>query len=389
MSERTYLDYNATAPLHPNVRARMIDVLSQTGNPSSVHAEGRRQRAFLEQAREKVAALAGADPAQVVFTSGGTEANVTALSPAFAGAARRNARCFVSAIEHPSVLEGGRFGAEQVATIAVGHDGVVDCGRFKSQIEALAANQPEVPILVSVMAANNETGALQPIAEIAGIAHGVGGIVHCDAVQAAGRVPLDMERLGADMLTLSAHKIGGPHGVGALVLGDRVRPLGDALLVGGGQERRRRAGTENVAGIAGFGIAAEVALDGLSDMARLAKMRDQLEGELAAVAPGVHVFAGETARLANTTCFAVPGMLAETLVIAFDLAGVAVSAGAACSSGKVERSHVLDAMGASKDQAWAAVRVSLGPETATTDIECFVSAWSDIYGRFEEHRRAA
>src|SRR5262245_15760916 len=268
MNQRSYLDYNATAPLRDEVREAMTAALSLDGNPSSVHAEGRAARAAMEQARVKVAALVGAQPDDLIFTSGGTEANALALA-AQSGEAWQ---CYLSAVEHPSVLSGGRFYRETTTVVPVTTDGVIDFGILAKQLEKhhLGGWRP----FVSLMAANNETGAVQPVAETSKNVHEAGGLFPTDAVQAAGRIKLDMAALGADMLSLSAHKIGGPKGVGALLLGNgaSVQPL----IKGGGQERRRRAGTENVAGIVGFGVAAELAAAELADMSRIAALRGEL-----------------------------------------------------------------------------------------------------------------
>jgi cysteine desulfurase len=390
MSPRTYLDYNATAPMRAQAANAMAAVLGETGNPSSVHAEGRRAREHVETAREKLAGLINAKPRNVIFTSGGTEANMTALTPrAVAPEGTSGAHCFVSSIEHPSVLCGGRFEPADVSTIAVGADGTVDVSGFAAQLQAYRSRNPNAPFMASVMLANNETGAIQPVAEIAELVHEFGGTLHCDAVQAAGKIGVDMASLGADMLTLSAHKMGGPQGVGALVLGAGAENFSSPLLRGGGQELRRRAGTENVAGIVGFGVAAEIAGDDIGDFQRIGQLRDELERQTKSVSPDAVVFAESAPRLANTSCFAVPGMKAETCVIGLDLEGIAVSAGSACSSGKVERSHVLDAMGVDQGLAECAVRVSLGWKTQAADIERFVAAWSLIHRRVQEQRRAA
>ena len=381
MSERFYLDYNATAPLRPEVQAAMVAAFASYGNPSSVHAEGREARAVIEAAREKVAALAGAHPEDVIFTSGGTEANALALAP-HAGA---NWRCYVSAIEHPSVLSGGRFGSEAIRRIPVTQDGVVDLEWLAAELAPEDARDWRP--LVSLMLANNETGAVQPVAEAAEIVHGAGGLLHSDAVQAAGRLRIDLQALGVDMLTLAAHKIGGPKGAGALIVksGVAVEPL----IRGGGQERRRRAGTENVAGIAGFGVAAELAAREVEETGTLLQLRDELERGALAISPDAIVPSGRVARLPNTSCIAVPGAKAETLVIGLDLAGVAVSSGSACSSGKVEASHVLTAMGVAPEIAQGAIRVSLGFGTRSTDIQSFLGAWSELVARLKQSRKAA
>jgi cysteine desulfurase len=380
MTERSYLDYNATAPLRPVVREAMIAALSLIGNPSSIHAEGRAARAAIETARGKVAALLRARPEDVIFTSGGTEANALGLMP---GAA--DERLHVSAVEHPSVLAGGRFSAAQVSRLPVTADGVIDLDFLASELTKphLKGTRP----LVSLMVANNETGALQPVAAAGKIVHDAGGVLHSDAVQAAGKVALDMTALGADLVSLSAHKLGGPKGIGALVLrkGLAVEPL----LKGGGQEVRRRAGTENVAGIVGFGVAAEAAAAELDAGQTIATLRHALEARALAIAPEAVVLSARVARLPNTSCIAVPGTKAETLVIGLDLAGVAVSAGSACSSGKVEASHVLNAMGVGSELTRSAIRVSLGYGSTPADIERFIEAWGGLIKRLKQSRKAA
>ncbi|WP_316225443.1 cysteine desulfurase family protein [Bradyrhizobium sp. SZCCHNS3052] len=371
MADRIYLDWNATTPLRPQARAAILAAMDLVGNPSSVHAEGRKARRLTEEAREVIARGLGTVARHVVFTSGGTEANVLALSPGLRAPAGPVERLLVSAVEHASVLAGGRFAPSAVQTIPVDASGVVDLGR----LEALLAGGP--PALVSVMAANNETGALQPASKVAEIVHQAGGLLQVDAVQAFGKIPLDIKEMGADLVTISAHKIGGPKGVGALVLGAGVEePI--PVLRGGGQERGRRAGTENVAGIAGFGAAAGAALAGLEvDLPRITALRDRLETGLRQTA-GVTVFSSEAARLPNTTLFTAPGLKAETAVIGFDLEGIAVSSGSACSSGKVQPSHVLEAMGASSAAAQGAVRLSLGWSTTEADVDRGLQAWRKL-----------
>jgi cysteine desulfurase len=370
MVDRVYFDWNATAPLRPEARAAMEAALDHVGNPSSVHAEGRAAHQVLEKARESVAALAGADPRCVTFTSGGTEANVLALSPGYGG---RRDRLLVSAIEHPSVLAGGRFPAEAVEQIPVSADGIIDLAALERRLAALAGAP-----LVSLMLANNETGVIQPVAEAAEIVRATGGLLHVDAVQAAGRIPIDINALGADLLTLSGHKIGAPKGVGALIRRHRDLVI-EPLITGGGQESRLRAGTENVAAIAGFGGAAVAAAGDLERDGRLVCVgRDRVEACLAMSAPDVVIFGMVCERLPNTTLFAVPGVKAETAVIALDLAGVAVSSGAACSSGKVAPSHVLAAMGVPQELARGAIRISIGPTTTETEVESFQIAWNTV-----------
>lgn len=360
MRPTAYLDHNATSPLRPAAFDAMADAMRVGGNPSSVHASGRRARAIVDKARREVASLCAAEPSEIVFTSGGTEANNLALS----GAGRR--RVLVSAIEHDSV----RRAVPHAEILPVDGDGVLDLAALE---RALAAS--DEPALISVMLANNETGVLQPVTEVIRVARSVGALVHCDAVQGAGKVPVHLRDLGVDYLSISAHKIGGPTGVGALVV-RKGAPLSPALR-GGGQESGRRAGTENVAGIAGFGAAAMLAAPGLD----LRALRDRLELSLVQIAGGARVFGAAVPRLCNTSCISMPGVPAETQVMALDLAGVCISAGAACSSGKVQRSPVLEAMGVSAAEAACASRISLGWNTGAADIECLIAAWQNLYIR--------
>ena len=373
--ERAYFDWNATAPLREAAWEAWQQALAVPGNPSSIHAEGRAARRLVEEAREAVARLAGAAWADVIFTASGTEANALALTPAIETATEKRPRdrLFISAIEHSSVRTGGRFAPEAVEELPVDADGRLDLATIG---QALArASRP----LVSIMLANNETGVIQPVAEAAALVHAAGGFLHVDAVQAAGRIPCEMGALGADLLTLSAHKIGGPKGVGALIRASDDIHIADPLIRGGGQERGLRAGTENVAGIAAFGAAAAVAsTQAGAEAAAMLVLRNRLEAELKAVTPQAVIFGEGAERLPNTTLFALPGMRAETAVIAFDLEGVAVSSGAACSSGKVQPSHVLAAMGVSPALTQAAVRVSLGWETTERDIERLLGAWRKL-----------
>ena len=374
MTDRVYLDWNATTPLRPEARAAMAAAWDLSGNPSSVHAEGRRARRLVEDARAVIAGAVGALPRNVVFTSGGTEANTLALIPGLRSSAGQLVeRLLVSAIEHVSVLAGGRFPAEAIGKIRVSGSGVVDLEHLRD----LLASGP--PALVSIMAANNETGALQPLAEAAALVHAAGGLLHVDAIQAFGKIALNLKDMAADLVSLSAHKLGGPKGAGALVLADGLTGL-EPLLRGGGQELSRRAGTENVAGVAGFGAAAAAAMSALeSDAKRLENLRNRLESGLRQT-PGMIVFSEDAPRLPNTTLFTVPGMRAETAVIAFDLAGIAVSSGSACSSGKVQPSHVLEAMGFGPKLAQGAVRLSLGWSTSQSEVDCCLEAWRKLAG---------
>ncbi|HVX78630.1 MAG TPA: cysteine desulfurase family protein [Bradyrhizobium sp.] len=372
MSDRIYLDWNATTPLRSEAREAMTAAWDRCGNPSSVHAEGREARALVEEARALVAGAVGAKPRNVVFTSGGTEANALALRPGLhLGAGAPVERLVVSAIEHASVLAGGQFSPQAVSMVGVTRSGVVDLDQLRTALDG------KPPALVSIMLANNETGALQPVAEAAGIVHAAGGVLHVDAIQALGKIPVDIGALGADLVTVSAHKIGGPKGIGAVALAEGLEGLG-ALLRGGGQERGRRAGTENVVGIIGFGAAAKAAIAALeTDPAGIERLRNQLERDLRQV-PEIIVFSEDAPRLPNTTLFTVPGLKAETAVIGFDLAGVAVSSGSACSSGKVQSSHVLAAMGFGPDLAEGAVRLSLGWSTSQGDVNRCLEAWRKL-----------
>ena len=361
MTAPVYMDYNASAPIRPEAAAAMNAALALGGNPSSVHAHGRRARRAVEDAREQVAAAIGAAAPAVVFTSGATEANGLALL----GSGRE--RILISAIEHDSV----RAAAPAAEIVPVTSAGLVDLDALATMLDS-----DRRPALVSLMLANNETGVLQPVAEAARIAHAHGALLHCDAVQAVGRVPVDVNSLGVDLLSLSAHKLGGPAGVGAL-----YRREGVALAPqfrGGGQERGQRAGTENLAGIAGFAVAAEMAVRELDKAPRLADLRDTLERRIAVASRGAVLFGVGAARLPNTVCVALSGISAETQVMALDLDGISVSAGSACSSGKLKPSAVLLAMGVAPDLARSAIRVSLGWLSQASDIDRFMTAWNGL-----------
>jgi cysteine desulfurase len=381
MPDRVYLDWNATTPLRPEAKAAMAAAWELSGNPSSVHTEGRQARRLVEDARAAVATAVGARAQDVVFSSGGTEANALALMPGLRRSAGHQVqRLLVSAIEHASVLSGGRFPADAIKTIKVTTSGLIDLDHLRE----LLTDGP--PALVSVMLANNETGAIQPVAEVARFVHEAQGLLHVDAIQAFGKISFDINGMGADLVTLSAHKIGGPKGVGAVVLAEDVQGL-EPLLRGGGQELGRRAGTENVAGISAFGAAARATMAALeADAGRLRDLQNLLEGGLKQT-PDMIVFSETTPRLPNTTLFTVPGLKAETAVIGFDLAGIAVSSGSACSSGKVQPSHVLDAMGQGRELAQGAVRLSLGWSTSRTDIELALKAWRKLANTLLKGRR--
>jgi cysteine desulfurase len=377
MLDRVYLDWNATAPLRDEARRAFADALGAVGNPSSVHAEGRAARRLIEQARAQVAALVGAAPANVIFTSGGTEANALALTPFIETATEKTPRggLLISSIEHPSVRAGGRFAAAAITELPVDPDGRL---MLAALAEALACvDRP----LVSIMLANNETGVIQPVADAAALVHAAGGLLHVDAVQGVARTICDISALGADLMTVSAHKIGGPKGVGALIRGRDDIHFAEPLIRGGGQERGARGGTENVPGITAFGAAAAAAHAQMpAETPRMLALRQKLEEGLCAVAPSAVIFGAGVPRLPNTTMFAVPGVKAETAIIGLDLEGVAVSSGAACSSGKVQASHVLEAMGYAPPLTQAALRVSVGWTTTEADVERFQNAWRKAHG---------
>lgn len=373
---RAYLDHNATSPLRGPARANMLDCLQTAGNPSSVHAEGRAARALVEASREKVAALVGGRARNVVFTSGATEALNLALSGRWRGPQGAPARLLLSATEHVAALDGHGFG-DRAEVLPVDRAGLLDLGALDAALAGVDA-----PQLLCLQAANNETGVLQPVAAAAEKAHAAGGLVVCDAVQAVGRIACTFETTGADMLVLSSHKLGGPQGAGALVLREASLTCDRPLIRGGGQERGFRAGTENVAAIAGFGAAAEDAASHRAEEAeRLAGLRDRLEADIKRLAAGVVIFGSTAPRLPNTCAFAIPGFAAETALMAFDLAGVALSSGSACSSGKVRRSHVLAAMGVSEDVARGALRASLGWTSTEADVATFSVALAEILAR--------
>ncbi|MER8970589.1 cysteine desulfurase [Mesorhizobium sp. M0808] len=375
---RAYLDYNASAPLLASARAAVVAALDVAANPSSVHSEGRAARRLIEDARRDVARLVSAKAEHVVFTSGATEAASTLLTPDWqmGRGAVRMSRLYVSEADHPCLLNGGRFPAAQVTRIGVDADGVV---RLDVLAEALVQHDKVEGLpLVAIHAANNETGVIQPVGRIAEIVKAAGGILVVDAVQAAGRIPLDMSAGYADYLILSSHKIGGSKGVGAIVAAsDLMMPK--PLVSGGGQEKGHRGGTENLAAIAGFGAAAREASAGLQTIETVRQRRDEIEAIVKTLVPDAEIFGIGAPRLANTTFFAIAGIKAETAQIAFDLAGVALSAGSACSSGKVGPSHVLKAMG--YGDGLGALRVSVGHATSAEDIELFRSALATIVAR--------
>jgi cysteine desulfurase len=382
---RAYLDWNASAPISDQAREAMLAALELAGNASSVHAEGRAARHLVEEARVGVAALAGAKAENVVFTSGATEAAATLLTPRYRMGRSPLAvsRVYVSATDHPCVLCGGRFPPDRVTIVGVEENGIVDLVALG---DALARHdKSEGLALVAMQIANNETGVIQPIAEIGKVAREAGAIVALDAVQAAGRIPLDISDGSADFLILSSHKIGGPKGAGAIVAASGLM-MPAPLLPGGGQEHGHRAGTENVSAIAGFGAAAREAGIAVADMDAVRAMRDAIEAEIARLAPDAIFYGRDAERLPNTIFFSLPGLKAETAQIAFDLAGVALSAGSACSSGRVGPSHVLKAMGHDGE---GGLRVSIGSRTTASEVELFRTALAGIAARRGAKREAA
>ncbi len=382
---RAYLDWNASAPISDAARGAMLAALDLAANASSVHAEGRAARHLIDEARDDVAALVGAKAENVVFTSGATEAAATLLTPRYRMGRSPLAvsRVYVLATDHPCVLCGGQFPADKLMAIGVDENGVVDIPALR---DALARHdKSEGLALVAMHVANNETGVIQPIAEIGKVAREVGAIVVFDAAQAAGRIPLDISDGSADFLVLSSHKLGGPKGAGAIIAASGLM-MPAPLLPGGGQEHGHRAGTENVAAIAGFGAAAREARAAVADSSALRAMRDAIGAEILRLAPDAIFYGMDAERLPNTIYFSLPGLKAETAQIAFDLAGVALSAGSACSSGRVGPSHVLKAMGHDGE---GGLRVSIGPRTTSAEVELFRTALAGIAARRSAKREAA
>ena len=364
MSDRIYLDHNATAKIRPEVIDALTSAMVSVGNASSVHGAGRNARNLVEKARGQVATLIGAEFDQVVFTSGGTEANNQVMQPC------DPSRTFVSAVEHPAVLDA----CPRAQRVPVDSDGVLDLSALESMLE-----KTENPQMVALMLANNETGVFQPVARAAEIAHHYGALIHCDAVQAVGKVPVNFNALGVDTMAMTAHKFGGPQGIGALVI--RTPESVHCLMRGGGQERGLRGGTESVAHIIALGRAAEISLERMDEYTDIADLRDQMEARLTEATPGIKIFGVRARRLPNTSKLLMPGVSSETQVISFDLAGIEVSAGSACSAGRIEPPYVLTAMGVPDEDALCALRVSLGWDTSEADIDRFLVEWRRIVER--------
>lgn len=358
---KTYLDYNATAPIRPEIISLMVNIMGQVGNASSVHNFGRTARKYIEDARAQVATLCQVEPEQIIFTCGATESINTALC------GYNDRRVLISAIEHPAVMAS----APHAEIIPVTKDGLVNMMAYK---ELLHGDAP--PAMVSVMLVNSETGVIQPIPELAKMAHDVGALFHCDAVQGAGRIDISLDKLGVDYLSLSAHKMAGPQGVGALVL---RKGLGlKKFILGGGQEKNLRAGTHNTAGIAGMGLAAQMALQNMPHYNDIQKLRDTLETEIRKITNKAVIYGENAPRVGNTCNVGLTGLPAQIQMMALDLDGVAVSSGSACSSGSFKPSHVLTAMGVDEEGAKSALRISIGYATISADIDHFLQSWSKI-----------
>jgi len=361
---KTYLDYNATAPIRSEVIDLVTKVMREVGNASSVHGHGRAARKYVEDARIQVAALCSVDPEQVIFTSGATEATNAALCHF------KDQKTLISTIEHPAVVDS----LPNAVTIPVTTDGIIDMEAYHKLL-----NDGQSPALVSVMLINSETGVIQPIAEMAKIAHEKGALFHTEIVQGAGRIDINLNKLGVDYMSLSAHKFAGPQGVGALIL--RQGLDAPKFMRGGGQEKNCRAGTHNTAGISGMGLAAQMAVDGMAAYQKIGVMRDNLEKRLKQISDKAVIYGENAPRICNTTNVGVSGLPAQTQMMALDLDGISVSSGSACSSGSFKPSHVLMAMGVSEEDAKCALRISMGWNTTSSDIENFIKSWSKIINR--------
>ncbi len=383
MGERAYLDHNATTPLRPAVVEAMTRAFSLVGNPSSIHAEGRAARSAMDRARSQMATAVGGTAKDVIFTSGATEALNTLLRPSPAVAstsgARQTNRLLVLATEHSAALAGGGFEADAIEALPVNADGLIDLAHLEQRLQELADASGFAPVTVAVQLANSETGVIQPIRTVSQLTDRFGALMVCDAVAAFGKIPVHLAELNADAIVVSAHKFGGPKGIGAIVLNGSTLQIERPLLTGGGQEMRRRSGTENVQAIVGLGVAAEMAATALElDAARIEALRERLLTGLRLARPDLVVFGDKAPRLPNTLNIGLPGAKAETTVIALDLGGVAVSSGSACSSGKVKRSHVLDAMAVAPDLAESALRFSLGWTTTQADIDTTIAIFTHV-----------
>lgn len=358
---KIYLDYNATAPIRPEVLDLVTTIMGEVGNASSVHEFGRRARKYVEDARAQVAALCTVTPEQVIFTSGATESINTVLC------GYRDKRVLISAIEHPAVIAA----APHAEIIPVTGDGLVDLDAYK---KILTDGEP--PALVSIMLVNSEIGVIQPVAEMAALAHEHGALFHTDAVQGAGRLDINMHTLDADFMSLSAHKMSGPQGVGAIISREGIEL--SKFMLGGGQEKNCRAGTHNTAGIAGMGLAAELALKHMPHYKEIQKLRDYLESEIHKISNKAIIYGENAPRVGNTSNIGLPSVPAQTQMMMLDLDRIAVSSGSACSSGSFKPSHVLTAMGVKEDAAKSALRISMGWATTAADVDAFLNSWKKL-----------
>ncbi|MFQ5562172.1 MAG: cysteine desulfurase family protein [Parvularculaceae bacterium] len=374
---RCYLDYNATCPPRPEVIEAVARAMRLEGNSSSVHAEGRAAHEAVEDAREQARTFLNAPANGIIFTSGGTESIHYALNGTVKNGVVK--RIFLSAIEHAAVRANAEAAGVPVETVPALSAGLVDLDWLKDRLADYDVKR-EGGVLVCVMYANNETGAIQPVSAAADIVHEAGGIFFVDAAQAVGKIPVDFARSGADMMAFTGHKFGGPLGVGALIARENL-PL-EPVMRGGGHEMNRRAGTHNVPAIAGLGVACDLAIDSIEQAGAIAGMRDRMEK--AAVEAGAKIWGAEAERLPGTLCLSAEGFSGATQLMAMDLAGIAVSAGSACSSGKTKPSHVLEALGASEIEATSAIRVSLGWNSSEEDAEAFIREWPAAYARVKE-----
>jgi len=371
--EIAYLDYNATAPAKPEVIVEVSRIMTDGGNPSSVHSVGRRAKSILEKARTDIALMLNARPQMVIFTSGGTEANNIALKSLDLD------NIIISATEHDSILQIAENLSLNVESSNVEICPVDENGLVREEALDKILSGKKGKTLVSIMLANNETGVIQDIKTLSTLVHEKGALMHTDAIQAFGKIPLDFKALGVDMMSLSAHKIGGPQGVGALIAHESLKIT--PLIAGGGQEVGRRSGTENLAGIAGFAKAVELVPQSLQKMDFLGQERDRMEGEISQFSNEVIFFGKNSPRLPNTSLILMPEILSETQVMAFDLENICISSGSACSSGKVKPSHVIAAMGGSERAARSTIRFSLGWNSSSEDVDRFVAAWIKLYSR--------
>lgn len=390
VKHRIYLDYNATAPIRPAAKLALINALEQVGNASSIHQEGRKARGLIETARDQVASLINAQSKEITFTSGGTESNNLVLASDLGALGNKQplAATLLSATEHPSLIKAQQLSRRPVELINVDENGLLDLTHLESLLKAWQ-QKSDLPVLVSVMLVNNETGIIQPMAKIATLVHQYGGYIHADAIQALGKIDIDFENMKVDLLSLSSHKIGGALGAGALVI--RLGMLVDSYIKGGGQELGLRAGTENIPAISSFGAAAAECTVELKNPSQYKQIQEEVEAKITAISPDAVIFGQNAPRVDSTICFAISGLTAERALMSLDLAGIAISSGSACSSGKVSQSHVLKAMGIEDELALCALRLSFGWNTKLHELDDFIEEYTKIYHRMlaREQRQAS